>query len=278
MAEGNRVVRSVLVTSTWKLIMSNSVIQYSFSRQRARYSLTMISDDSPTLEHALDIAHDRANDPGWSDADVETLRTELTELRAARERESRASRPIFSGGYSRDMWAEIDSADSVDEVSHALYTVCCRLQELEARLTQEKWIPYVERLRQRKRALDDTGEHYVSGIPLARLEIHYKDESISHVELPAGRMTIGRLSTNDLTIPSKVISGHHAQIVTDLQLSRVEDLNSSNGVYVGSKRVRRCKLIDGDIITVGRHKILYRSLRGKKQIPDPREKNTDDTS
>jgi hypothetical protein len=258
--------------------MSNSVIQYSISRQCGRYSLKMTSDDSPTLEHAIDIAHDGADDPGWSDADVETLKIELTELRTAHERESRASRPIFSGDYSRDMWAEIGSADNVDEVSHALHTVCCRLQELEARLTQEKWIPYVERLRQRKRALDDTGEHYVSGIPLARLEIHYKDESIRHVELPAGRMTIGRLSTNDLTIPSKVISGHHAQIVTDLQLSLLEDLNSSNGVYVGSKRVRARKLIDGDIFTVGRHKILYRSLRGKIAIPDQKEKNTDDTS
>ena len=222
----------------------------------------MTSDDSPTLENAIGIAHDRANDPGWSDADIETLRTELVELRAARERESRASRPIFSGDYSREMWAEIGSADSVGDVRSALYTVCGRMQELEARLTQEKWIPYVERLRQRKRALEDTGEHYVSGIPLARLEIHYKDESVRHVELPTGRITIGRLPSNDLTIPSKVISGHHAQIVTDLQQSLLEDFNSSNGVFVGSTRVRRHKLTDGDIFRIGRHYILYRNLRG----------------
>ncbi len=230
----------------------------------------MTNDESPTLENAIEIVQEGASDIGWSDADVETLKTELAELRAARNRETRASSPIFYGDYSRDMWAEISSADNVGELSHALYTVCCRLQELEARLTQEKWIPYAERLRRRQRALEDTGEHYIGGIPLARLEIHYKDESIRHVELPAGRLVIGRLSSNDLRIPSKVISGHHAQIVTDLQKSLLEDLNSTNGVYVGSKRVRGHQLNDKDIITIGRHKILYRDLRPKNLDPNLR--------
>jgi pSer/pThr/pTyr-binding forkhead associated (FHA) protein len=113
----------------------------------------------------------------------------------------------------------------------------------------------------REQILDDTDERYMSGIPLARLEIRHEGEVVDDFELPVGRALIGRTSGNDLTIPSKEISRHHAQIVTDLQQSVLEDLKSANGVYVGRKRVGCHRLKDGDIIEVGRHKILYRDLR-----------------
>lgn len=136
---------------------------------------------------------------------------------------------------------------------------------LEAAVDELQWVPYIERLRERERILDNTDERYIGGIPLARLEIRENNQIISNFELPAGRVIIGRGKGNDLTIPSKVISRHHAQIVTDLQQSMLEDLNSTNGIYVGSKRVRHHQLNDGDIITIGRHEILYRSLRGREQ-------------
>lgn len=43
---------------------------------------------------------------------------------------------IFSGEYSRDMWEAINSAKTKDDLRTALYFVCCRLQELESRLTK----------------------------------------------------------------------------------------------------------------------------------------------
>ena len=45
---------------------------------------------------------------------------------------------IFSGNYSRDMWHEINSAKTVADLRNALYTVCCRLQELEEKLKKVK--------------------------------------------------------------------------------------------------------------------------------------------
>jgi pSer/pThr/pTyr-binding forkhead associated (FHA) protein len=41
----------------------------------------------------------------------------------------------------------------------------------------------------------------------------------------------------------------------------VEDLNSTNGVYVKGKRVKRHELKDGDVIQIGEHKLLYRDQR-----------------
>lgn len=43
---------------------------------------------------------------------------------------------IFSGDYSRDMWDEINNAKTVEELRDALYLVCCRLQELESRVSK----------------------------------------------------------------------------------------------------------------------------------------------
>jgi type II secretory pathway predicted ATPase ExeA len=141
-----------------------------------------------------------------------------------------------------------------------------------------QWIPYLERLRERERALDNTDQRFVGGIPLARLEVRYEGELINDLELPAGRTIIGRSTGNDLTIPSKVISRHHAQIVTDLQQSLLEDLNSTNGIFVGSQRVRSHQLSDGDVITMGQHEILYRNLRGNSEESASDPGDDDDTA
>jgi hypothetical protein len=45
-------------------------------------------------------------------------------------------KPIFSGTYSRDMWKAVNAIPS-EKVKDALYFVCCRLQELEARIMQQ---------------------------------------------------------------------------------------------------------------------------------------------
>ena len=40
---------------------------------------------------------------------------------------------IFSGEYSRKMWAEINTAKTINDLRDALYGVCCKLQELETK-------------------------------------------------------------------------------------------------------------------------------------------------
>jgi len=53
---------------------------------------------------------------------------------------------------------------------------------------------------------------------------------------------------NDIQIDSKFISRHHCQIVTQADSCLIEDLNSTNGIFVQSKRVRRHNLNDGDVV------------------------------
>ena len=80
-----------------------------------------------------------------------------------------------------------------------------------------------------------------------------------------------------MQIRSKFISRHHAQIVSDRTQSVVEDLNSTNGVFVRSERVKHHPLADGDIIQLGEHKLLYRDLRALPgQRPQPMAVDADE--
>jgi pSer/pThr/pTyr-binding forkhead associated (FHA) protein len=62
---------------------------------------------------------------------------------------------------------------------------------------------------------------------------------------------------NDLQVDSRFISRHHAQVVTTFEGSWIEDLNSTNGVYVRGKRIRRHRLAEGDVVQIGQHSLAY---------------------
>jgi len=145
------------------------------------------------------------------------------------------------------------------------------LETLEAAIEELQWIPYSERILERERSLEATDQFEVRSPPLAKLDILFRDRLIGDLELPAGKVIVGRTADNDLQVDSKVISRHHAQIVTDLQQSLLEDLNSTNGVHVNSKRVKRHRLSDGDVVRLGEHKLYYRDLRGADSAADTGE-------
>jgi general secretion pathway protein A len=47
----------------------------------------------------------------------------------------------------------------------------------------------------------------------------------------------------------------------------IEDLNSTNGIFVKSKRVRRHNLNDGDVVVVGQHEMMYIDERPPRNRP-----------
>ncbi len=138
------------------------------------------------------------------------------------------------------------------------------LETLDAAIEELHWVPYSERILERERALDATDQFEVASVPLAKLDVMFRGKLVGDVELPAGKIIIGRTPENDLQINSKVVSKHHAQIITDLQQCVLEDLNSTNGVFVKARQVTRHRLNDGDVIRIGEHKLYFRDLRGSE--------------
>ena len=101
------------------------------------------------------------------------------------------------------------------------------------------------------------------GVPLARILLANAGHTISEYELYPGRLIIGRTAANDVQIDSRFVSRHHCQILTTAQSCVIEDLNSTNGIYVQSKRVRYHNLNDGDVVSIGQHELLYIDERGR---------------
>ncbi len=123
--------------------------------------------------------------------------------------------------------------------------------------------------------LDETGQH-IRGIrhkgsidgadtgelALARLDVRSNGQLIESHNLQVGRTIIGRTADNEVRLDSKYISRHHCQIVSNLEVSVLEDLNSTNGVFVDQRRIKKRTLEDGDVIALGKHELVYTELRG----------------
>ncbi|HNR22932.1 MAG TPA: AAA family ATPase [Steroidobacteraceae bacterium] len=111
-----------------------------------------------------------------------------------------------------------------------------------------------------ERALENTGSRR-SDVILAHVTLASEDTVLAEVPLRPGRVIIGRTSDNDIQVDSRFVSRHHCQIVTTAESCVIEDLNSTNGMSVRGKRVRRHVLSDGDIVMLGQHSLTYRDDR-----------------
>ena len=95
------------------------------------------------------------------------------------------------------------------------------------------------------------------------------DGEITHVlTFPLGRIIVGRSPDNEVYIKSKFVSRHHAQLISDENGCVIEDLNSTNGVFLGEKQVKKYRLRDGDVVSLGVHELLYTDLRQRDSIAD----------
>jgi type II secretory pathway predicted ATPase ExeA len=144
------------------------------------------------------------------------------------------------------------------------------VDELKAAIEELQWVEFASRTGRLRAAMaaGPAPRHVAPGEVLARIIVAHGGEHVEERPLRLGRLIIGRTPDNDLQIDSKFVSRHHCQIVTTAEGCVLEDLNSTNGVYVKSKRVRKHHLNDGDVIVLGKHEIMYldeRSVRARAQ-------------
>jgi len=92
---------------------------------------------------------------------------------------------------------------------------------------------------------------------MAKLVLSMDGVVIGEYSLNRERTTLGRKANNDIQVDNLAVSGEHAVILTLINDSFIEDLNSTNGTFVNGKPVRRHLLHHGDIIELGKHKLRY---------------------
>lgn len=91
----------------------------------------------------------------------------------------------------------------------------------------------------------------------AKIILMLNGQTESEFMLNKETITIGRRPENDIPVDNLAVSGRHAQIITILNDSFLEDLNSTNGTYVNGSLIKKHALKHGDIIGIGKHQLKY---------------------
>jgi general secretion pathway protein A len=212
--------------------------------------------DSPNLEQLNQRIRLRFHLAALSKRETREYIEHRLEVAGARGRkiiEDEAFGPIFrySGGVPRLVNVLCDT------------TMLCAFAEERTTITPDlvmtavdelQWVPFAERPRSNGA---ERSSSKAEETQRAYCELKLGDDTIASLELPLGRAIIGRTTDNDLQIPSKFISRHHAQIITTPNRSILEDLNSTNGMFVNSRRVKQHELQDGDVVKLGEHHLIY---------------------
>ena len=116
----------------------------------------------------------------------------------------------------------------------------------------------------RHQRLLEIQQHRESSEAVTRVEIFTNGELVTEHSFPQGRVIVGRAPDNEIYIKSKFVSRHHAQLISDDRGCVIEDLNSTNGVFLGEKQVKKYRLRHGDVVTLGIHELVYHDIRLEK--------------
>lgn len=93
-------------------------------------------------------------------------------------------------------------------------------------------------------------------MPIVRL--CFKGKVLQEYALSVGqKLTIGRKPDNDVVIDNLAVSGHHAEIESLSASFILTDKDSTNGTFVNEKIKTSHVLRNDDIITIGKHELLF---------------------
>jgi type II secretory pathway predicted ATPase ExeA len=140
------------------------------------------------------------------------------------------------------------------------------LGDVESAVGELQWVEFAARTDSHRKLEIEKAEAATAESPattdesnpvVGRVVLFTNGQQMTELRLRRGRKIIGRTSHNDLQIDSKFVSRHHCQIISTAQDCVIEDLNSTNGITVKGRRVRRHTLRNGDVVNIGKHELHY---------------------
>ena len=91
----------------------------------------------------------------------------------------------------------------------------------------------------------------------ATIVVTLDGNEIGSHSLEKRNLMIGRRKDCDIHLNSGKVSRLHAQIFSVLDETYVLDLESKNGTFVNSQRIKKHALKEGDIIRIGSHELKF---------------------
>jgi len=92
---------------------------------------------------------------------------------------------------------------------------------------------------------------------MAKLILSFEGKTVKEYELDQEITTIGRKPDNDIQIDNMAVSGTHAKILTIMNDSFIEDLNSTNGTIINGQKISKHALCNGETVILGQHELKY---------------------
>jgi general secretion pathway protein A len=207
------------------------------------------------------------------------LRFHLSTLTQAEMRAYIQHRLEVAGGGDREIFTEDTYAELFrytggvprlvntlcDTSMMAAYTASrdvVTVEDIKEAVEELQWVEYAARPHHNLEVLPELSPQRAAQADaaqpvLGRMLVATDGRTVQEISLHVGRVIVGRTPDNDLQVDSRFVSRHHCQIVTTPNSCVIEDLNSTNGIYVKSKRVRRHYLNDGDVVVLGKHELIY---------------------
>jgi general secretion pathway protein A len=208
------------------------------------------------------------------------LRFHLSTLTQAEMRAYIQHRLEVAGGGDRQIFAEETFSEIfryTGGVPRLINTLCdtsmmaaytashesVTLDDIKEAVEELQWVEYAARPHHNFEVIPEMSPQRASQVTdtspaaVGRILVATDGRTVQELALYVGRIIVGRTPDNDLQVDSRFVSRHHCQIVTTPNSCVIEDLNSTNGIYVKSKRVRRHYLNDGDVVVLGKHELIY---------------------
>lgn len=92
---------------------------------------------------------------------------------------------------------------------------------------------------------------------MQKLIVKLGDNVVKDYVIDKDVVTIGRGRDNEIVIENLSVSRNHARLRRESGKFILIDLNSANGSFVNGVRTNKTELLDGDIISVGKHRIYF---------------------
>src|SRR6187399_1189337 len=103
------------------------------------------------------------------------------------------------------------------------------------------------------------------------LILKFDERELQECAVGTSPISIGRLPDNNIVIDNPAVSGRHARVYREGSHYVLEDLKSTNGTFVNDKPVARHTLLEGDVVLVGKHTLLFTQKGGEQEAAAPVE-------
>jgi pSer/pThr/pTyr-binding forkhead associated (FHA) protein len=101
---------------------------------------------------------------------------------------------------------------------------------------------------------------------MPKLILKFDERELQECAVGVHPVSIGRLPDNAVVIDNAAVSGRHARVYKEGDHYVLEDLKSTNGTFVNDKPIARHTLLEGDVVLIGKHSLVF-TQKGGEQAP-----------